>query len=346
MTNRNLTFLKAEAAKLTQLLADLPATRRLARASLLRRLEEVREALTKERSGSAVAEHHAVVDVAIVGGESVHGSTGADAEVAGTMLAAYARAVRTHSESRVRRHNAALLNKNGRRRRGAPADRPTLRAYRPFVIGSVHKSFGFRLVHEDLDTGEVTGSQEPTVVDDQAITLVSEVIFATCDADEEKAADALGSMDRGTAAAIKDLLKIVAAAGAGFKVLVNKDERELPSADIKRVAERLDQSDITESERELAGVLRGIVTAQRVFEFRPDGTDIEDATITGKIDGALDRQDLELWQNRTNEKSIASFMVTTITKKGKVRDVWRLVGLRRPDSDQDDDQYTALDDEG
>lgn len=246
------------------------------------------------------------LDYALFDGEKVVGSHSADAVVAGDTLAALGRALAAESQARVA---AALAEAKAKK-----LPPPNLAMFRPATTGSIHSSFGFRIVHSDpVPTGPV---------DYEAIARLRTAVVRLISEDGDDAVqEELGSRDRTTRGAIRAFIEALSKASVGVKFGGEGEEVRCSRESVERAWGRI--GSIRDDVRvfDLFGVLEGVLPNKRRYEFRPKETpgEFEFAfeLISGKLHATLTEDEVALIASLSRDEVWGRFRM--VSKSGAAR---------------------------
>lgn len=244
------------------------------------------------------------LDYALFDGTKVIGSHSADAIVAGETLAALGRALAAESQARV---TAALAEAKAKK---LPV--PTLTTFRPATTGSIHSSFGFRIVHSDpAPTGPV---------DYEAIgRLRTAVVRLLSEDGDEAVEEELGSRDRTTRGAIREFVEALSKAQVGVKFGGAGEEVRCSRESVEKAWGRIGSIRDDVKVFDLFGVLEGVLPNKRKYEFRPKETqgEFEYELISGKLHATLTDDEVALISSLARDEVWGRFRL--VSKSGAAR---------------------------
>lgn len=241
--------------------------------------------------------HHADVTLLFYG-KPVDGSKGIDAEFAGKALQSYQAALSKH------------MNSMAGRALGRRGPIPERKLSRMNIVDVVHGSFGFQL-EEDNDELEMFDTSLRDAV--HAISEILRDIASPSEADFERVIE---EIDSRTFLSVKSLIELLRNEDARFRIVEDDVDQEFDGVKIERAYQRVESTDVTENEEQIAGVLVGILPVARRFEFHLEGTR---EIISGPIDARLSTDFLERIEN--DEQFVGRYWRAAV----------RIRTVRRPD---------------
>lgn len=253
--------------------------------------------------------HHADVTLLFYG-RPVDGSKGIDAEFAGKALQSYQAALSKH------------MNSMAGRALGRRGPVPERKLSRMNIVDVVHGSFGFQL-EEDNDELEMFDTSLRDAV--HAISGILNDIASPSEADFERVIE---EIDSRTFLSVKSLIELLRNEDARFRIVEDDVDQEFDRVKIERAYERVESTEVTENEEQIAGVLVGILPVARRFEFHLEGTK---EIISGPIDGRLSTDFLERIEN--DEQFVgrhwrAAVRIRTVRRPdGREKTEYTLIGL-------------------
>ena len=297
--------LESELSALESLIQEGGGADPLGALSLEERAEEVR--LQLELLG--VEKHHADVTLLFYG-KPVDGSKGIDAEFAGKALQSYQAALSKH------------MNSLAGRALGRRGPIPERKLSRMNIVDVVHGSFGFQL-EEDNDELEMFDTSLR-----EAVHAISEILRDIASPSEADFDRVIEDIDSRTFISVKSLIELLRNEEAKFKIVEDDTEQEFDDAKIERAYRRVESTDVTENDEQIAGILVGILPVARRFEFHLEGTA---EIISGPIDVRLSTDFLERIEN--DEQFVgrpwrASVRIRTVRRPdGREKTEYILTGL-------------------
>ncbi|GGY91790.1 hypothetical protein GCM10011614_03120 [Novosphingobium colocasiae] len=165
-----------------------------------------------------------------------------------------------------------------------------------------------------------------------AVTAISQIIHDFSDPSDAIFEKAIDDIDSRTFLSVKYFIELLRNEGAKFKLVEDNNEIELDEAKVERAYQRVERTEVTESEDQIAGTLVGVMPVARRFEFNLGGTE---EIISGPIDARLSADFLERIEN--DEQFIgrawrASVRVRNVRRPdGREKIEYILTGLIHPE---------------
>jgi len=190
------------------------------------------------------------------------------------------------------------------------------------IVNIARGSFGF--VFEEIipEPGLLQGPSHAA----QALAEIQEIIDLARTGDESTFIERMQALDGGTAQGIRDFLDTVDSAGATFRVWTEDREVGLEEQEIAAATHWIQRIGLATEEIEFNGVLSGLFTVSRKFEFVPDGRRV----LHGQLDEETDSHSLAPW---IEQRCLARFKVerkrrASSRKPGPPK--WILVSITAP----------------
>ena len=246
-----------------------------------------------------------VRSVVYFAGKPVQGSAAIDARFVADFLRPYLEAVKTQYAA----HRFGRVGERGPRREEEDA--------RLMIASTPRGSFGFEFVAPP-SSNLFAGDELAQALRDIALTL-----DAVADSDDAYLAR-LDDIPERVLGRMKEMFDVLSQGGAGIEMHAGDLVVSIKPERARQGCTRLQQSLEKVEEVERRGVFRGATLESWRFDLRTD----DDEVLKGRIDAALDEDQVADMIRRTNEPCVARLSeITVTTPSGAVRRRFVLLGL-------------------
>ena len=302
--------LLADLSAVNKMLDRMPDSDLMGRSSFVARRDELQDALNEIENFSDTLANVAL----FFNGEPVDGSRSIDAEFASKALNAFQEIISKKLSS----NETGGLAQVGRL--------PVKEAARLNITNIVHGSFGFVLEESDQDSPQLVNSSLKDTVDKVAVMIAD-----ITDQDEDKFSKVIDSIEPRIFGSVRNFFKTVFEGGALLRIVEDERDLRLDRITLKRGYDRIEASDVQESEKLLSGSLIGLTPISKRFEFRSSETG---EVIKGTIGPMLGASFLKRIEN--DEKLLGKDWVAVIKRKtvhkpdGRVTTTYQMLDLKDP----------------